>query len=60
MLFGFRFLKQVLFGENTTPLRKEAADKLQERVQQRTQQMEQEAREKRAAEADDMYGVAWE
>ncbi len=56
MLFGFRFLKQVLFGENTLPLRKEAADKRLERVQQKTQQLEQEAREKRAAEADEMYG----
>jgi Fe-S-cluster containining protein len=55
MQFGFRFLKQVLFGENTIDLRKDVADKRLERVQARAQQMELEAREKRAAQADEMY-----
>lgn len=55
MLFGFRFLKQVLFGENSIPLKKEAAEKRQLRVREKTQRIEQEAAEKRAAQADDMY-----
>ncbi len=55
MLFGFRFLRQVLFGENSIALKQEAAEKRQARVQAMAQQAEREAREKRAAEQDDMY-----
>jgi len=58
MLFGFRFLRQVLFGENTIPLKKEAAEKRRCRISERTEQIEREAREKRAAEQDEMYGNA--
>jgi len=58
MLFGFRFLRQVLFGENSIALKQGAAEKRQQRVQERTQQIEREAREKRAAEQDEMYGGA--
>ncbi len=56
MLFGFRFLRQVLFGENSVALKKAAAEKRQERVQEKAQQIEREAREKCAAEQDSMYG----
>lgn len=56
MLFGFRFLKQVLFGENSIPLKEATAEKRRERVHEKVQQTEHEAREKRAAEQDEMYG----
>jgi uncharacterized protein len=56
MLFGFRFLKQVLFGKNSIALKQEAAKKRRERVQGKTQAIEREAKEKRMAEQDDMYG----
>ena len=55
MQFGFRFLRQVLFGEETIPLRKEAA--LQRRLlhQERMQRIETEAAARRVAEQDGMY-----
>jgi uncharacterized protein len=56
MLFGFRFLRQVLFGENSITLKKGAVEKRRESVQKMAEQIEREAREKRAAEQDDMYG----
>jgi uncharacterized protein len=56
MLFGFRVLRQVLLGENSITLKKEAAEKRREQVQKMAEQIEREAREKRAAEQDDMYG----
>ena len=56
MLFGFRFLRQVLFGENSITLKQAAAEKRRGRVQEKSQQIEHEAREKRATEQDDMYG----
>ena len=55
MLFGFRFLKQVLFGENTIAMHQETAAKRMEKTREKLQQMEDEARAKRAAEADGMY-----
>lgn len=59
MLFGFRFLKQVLFevlfGENAIAMHQESAAKRMERAKERLQQLEAEGREKRAAEADGMY-----
>lgn len=55
MLFGFRFLKQVLFGENSIALHKDVAGKRLDRVQKYAEQLEIEAKAKRAAEADDMY-----
>ena len=55
MLFGFRFLKQVLFGENTIAMHQETAAKRMKRAQEKLQQLEAEAREKRAADADGMY-----
>ena len=55
MLFGFRFLKQVLFGEMTIPVRKEGQDKRLKRYQDKVQRMEHEAAVKRAGEQDSMY-----
>jgi len=55
MLFGFRFLKQVLFGENTIPLKHDAATKRMVRYQEKVQSMEQEAVQRRMAEQDEMY-----
>lgn len=55
MQFGFRFLKQVLFGENTITLRRDVAAMRLARVQERAQQLELEAREKRMVDADEMY-----
>ena len=56
MLFGFRFLRQVLFGENSITLKKEAVEKRREQVQKMAEQIEREARERRAAEQDERYG----
>ena len=55
MLFGFRFLRQVLFGENSIALKQAAAEKRQQRIQEKTQQIEREAMEKRVAQQDSMY-----
>lgn len=55
MLFGFRFLKQVLFGENTIPLKEDAATKRMERYREKLQRLEQEAVERRVTEQDEMY-----
>ena len=55
MLFGFKFLKQVLFGENTITMHQETAAKRMERAQEKLKTLEEEARAKRAAEADGMY-----
>lgn len=41
MLFGFRFLKQVFFGEETIPLKENAAARRAERIQERQQRAEQ-------------------
>lgn len=58
MLFGFRFLRQVLFGENSIALKKAAAEKRQKLIQEKSQRIERAAMEQRAAEQDDMYGDA--
>ncbi len=57
MLFGFRFLKQVLYGENTIPLKADAAEQRQKHYQEKVQRLEREAAEKRAAEQDGMYEI---
>ena len=53
MLFGFRFLKQVLYGENTIPLKKDAADKRQKRYQEKVQRMERAAGQEGMHESPD-------
>lgn len=55
MLFGFRFLRQVLFGENSIALHQETAAKRLEKARGKLQQQEEAARAKRAAQADGMY-----
>lgn len=52
MQFGFRFLRQVLFGEESIPLHKEAAEKRREQAREKAQQAEREAAEKLAREED--------
>lgn len=56
MQFGFRLLRQVLFGEESIPLRKEAAHERHLRHQEKMQRIETEAAARRAAEQDEMYG----
>lgn len=48
MEFGFRFLRQVLFGETSIPLHEDAAAARRERVRDRQAQLEREAAEKMA------------
>lgn len=55
MQFGFRFLRQVLFGEETIALRQEAASQRRLRNQERIQRLEAEASARRSAEQDGMY-----
>jgi hypothetical protein len=55
MLFGFRFLKQVLYGENTINLKADALNKRKESYQEKAVRMEAEAAERRAAMQDDAY-----
>ena len=47
MLFGFRFLKQVLFGENTIPMMHDAATHRMEQYREKVQRMELEAVQQR-------------
>ncbi len=56
MQFGFRFLRQVLFGEETIALRQEAAEQRRLRHMERRQRIETEAAARRALEQDEMYG----
>ena len=55
MLFGFRFLMQVLFGDESIPMRKEAAQQRRQRHLEKSQSIEREAAARRAAEQDRMY-----
>jgi Fe-S-cluster containining protein len=55
MLFGFRFLMQVLFGDESIPMRKEAAQQRRQRHLEKSQRMERETAARRAAEQDGMY-----
>lgn len=55
MQFGFRFLRQVLFGEESIPLREEAAEQRRLRHLVRRQRLETEAAARQALERDGMY-----
>jgi hypothetical protein len=55
MLFGFRFLKQVLYGENTIALKADALNKRKESYQEKAIRLEAEAAQRRAAMQDDAY-----
>ena len=50
MQFGFRFLRQVLFGENTIELNGETVEERRKRLHERQLQLEREAAEKMARE----------
>jgi Fe-S-cluster containining protein len=52
MLFGFRFLRQVLFGEESIPLNDDAAKARAEKVREKRMQEEREAAARLAAAAD--------
>jgi Fe-S-cluster containining protein len=55
MLFGFRFLRQVLFGENTIALKPGAAERRQQNLREKALRLERDAAQKLAAERDSMY-----
>ena len=55
MMLGFRFLKQVLYGENTISLRKDAADKRKESYLEKAQRLELKAAQRRSSVQDDAY-----
>ncbi|MBM3392056.1 MAG: YkgJ family cysteine cluster protein [Betaproteobacteria bacterium] len=50
--FGYRFLRQVLFGEETIALHQEAAEKRRAQSREKAQQAEREAAEQMAREED--------
>lgn len=52
MQFAFRFLRQVLFGEMSIPLREEAAAARRERLRDKTARIEREAAERLAREEE--------
>lgn len=54
MLFAFRFLRQVLFGEETIAVRKESAEQRRTRLRERQLQIEREAAERLARDEDAM------
>jgi Fe-S-cluster containining protein len=60
MQFGFRFLRQVLFGEESIPLHQAAAERRMASVRSKAERTEREARERLAAEQDGLYGDAAE
>jgi hypothetical protein len=53
--FAFRFLKQVLFGEITLPVRKDVADRRLGQLKQKVQRVEEEALRQRMADEDVKY-----
>jgi uncharacterized protein len=55
MQFAFRFLKQVLFGEFTIPVRTDAAERRREQLKQKVQRVEEEAMRQRMADEDVKY-----
>jgi len=52
MLFGFRFLRQTLFGEVTIPVRPETADRRRARYAENRARLERDAAERLAREED--------
>ena len=55
MRFAWRYLRQVLFGEVTLPVRREAAQERRERYRQRVEQAERDAAAARANAQDGIY-----
>ena len=56
MLFGFRFLRQVLFGEMTIAMREESVEARRGRLAEKQRRLETEAAERLAREERAMYG----
>ena len=52
MRFGFRFLRQVLFGEETIPVKREAAEARRADYREKLARLEREAAERRARDED--------
>ena len=52
MLFGFRFLRQVLFGEASIAMRRSTVEQRRERVAERQRRLEREAAERMARDDD--------
>jgi Fe-S-cluster containining protein len=55
MLFGFRFLRQVLFGEASIVIRAETVETRRERLAERQRRLEREAAERLAHDGDGPY-----
>jgi Fe-S-cluster containining protein len=55
LAFAFRFLKQVLFGEFSIPVRKDVADRRREQLKRKLQRVEEEAMQRRMADEDVKY-----
>ncbi|MFA7269038.1 MAG: YkgJ family cysteine cluster protein [Sterolibacterium sp.] len=55
MLFGFRFLRQVLFGEMSIELREDSVEKRRVRLIEKRQRLEREAAARTASEEQEMY-----
>jgi hypothetical protein len=56
MLFGFRFLRQVLFGELSIAMRAESVEARRGRLAEKQRRLETEAAERLAREEREMYG----
>jgi len=56
MLFGFRFLRQVLFGEMTIAMHEESVEARRGRLTEKQQRLEKEAAERMARNENEMYG----
>jgi Fe-S-cluster containining protein len=52
MQFGFRFLRQVLFGETTIAMREQNIEQRRQRIAERQRRLEQEAAERMARDED--------
>ena len=53
--FGFRFLAQVLFGDESIPMHQDAAGRRLRRSVEKSQRLEREAALRREDEQDGMY-----
>jgi uncharacterized protein len=60
MQFGFRFLRQVLFGEASIPLHAEAAALQRERAREKATRLEREAAERRARDEGEIDDAGFE
>jgi uncharacterized protein len=58
MLFGFRFLRQTLFGEATIPVHGDAAARRRERQREKTLRLERDAAERQARSEDGEFDDA--